>query len=98
VRDAGADGRQRQPRQPVESWWRSSQPRSPNVLAMLGDSDHCVRSVASRAGTGDGGLNRSRDHLMIVIAGSLLALALVMVMVRRSDAMTAASARITIHA
>ena len=41
-----------------------------------------------------GGLHRSQDHLMPVIAGSLLAL----VMVRRSDAMTATSASIAIHA
>jgi len=36
----------------------------------------------------------SREHLMLVIAGSLLAL----VMVRRSDAMTATSASIAIRA
>jgi hypothetical protein len=37
VRDAGAaDGRQREPRSHVESWWPSSQQRSP-------DACHCWR-------------------------------------------------------
>jgi hypothetical protein len=64
------------------------------MLVMLGDGDlHRSRDHLMLATAGAGDRHCSREHLMLVIAGSLLAL----VMVRRSDAMTATSASITIR-
>jgi len=51
-------------------------------------------AICGWPGSAAGDRHRSREHLMFVIAVSLLAL----VIVRRSDAMTATSANITIHA
>jgi hypothetical protein len=53
-----------------------------------------VMTIFGCPGSAAGDRHRSRDHLMLVIAGSLLAL----VMVRRSVAMTANSANIVTQA